>query len=106
MLLLWFSGLAGLEAVALYAVKYSRVHHDARYLALSMLCYLLLPVLVWVILQYPHEHLATVNLTWNLLSTLYGLAIGIWLFQERLNAQQVWGAMLGVLSLCLLWAAP
>lgn len=104
-MLLWvgFGLIVLAEAIALYSVKYSQVHADCRWLVLSVVGYMVIPLLLWLILQHHGQHIATVNITWNILSTLYGLAIGVLLFQEKLKNLQWYGAILGVLSLVLIF---
>lgn len=100
---LGFAVFVTLEFLALYAIKYSRVHQRPALVPLAMLCYALIPLFIYWVLHYPGQKIATVNLQWNLLSTLYGLFIGMLLFRERLSPRQGYGVILGLLSLVLMF---
>lgn len=61
----------------------------------------MVPVFFYYMLRQG-KHIATINITWNLLSTLYGLFIGIILFQEKVGSLQIYGILLGMISLGLI----
>ena len=56
------------------------------------------------ILKY--EGIGIVNLLWNILSTLFGFGIGIFIFNERIHYLQFIGALLSLLGIGLIVMAP
>ena len=55
-------------------------------------------------LQY--EGIGIVNLLWNIFSTLFGFAIGIYFFKEKVHYQEWIGAGLSVVGIGLIIMAP
>jgi drug/metabolite transporter (DMT)-like permease len=55
-------------------------------------------------LQY--EGIGIVNLLWNIVSTLFGFGIGIYLFNERVHYLQLIGAAFSFLGIGLILMAP
>ena len=100
-LFLLFSGIVVLEFIALYSIKYYSLHKNLPSLLLSCLCYALIPIILYFLLVRG-SNIATVNITWNILSTIYGLFIGVMLFQEKISNVQWYGIAFGFLSLIFL----
>lgn len=99
--LLMFSLIVALEFIALYSIKlFSQQSNNRKYLYLSMFCYGIIPILLFYILQITHQ-ISTINVTWNILSTLYGFAIGVWIYKEDLSNRQILGVVLGTIALIL-----
>jgi hypothetical protein len=101
-ILLAFSFIVVLEFIALCSVKYYSLHKVNWTLFVSMMCYATIPVFIYFILAHG-ANIATTNITWNIMSTLYGLLIGLIIYHEKLGSLQVYGAILGLVSLFLLF---
>jgi uncharacterized membrane protein len=90
-----------LESLALYSVKKASVDQK-NYLYISIVCYGLIPIFIYLILRKGNM-VSTTNITWNILSTLYGLFIGLVLFSEHIGNLQMYGIVLGTLGLVLIF---
>lgn len=102
-ILLGFIAIICLEAYALYLVKlYSLNEYSHLYIILSsMLCYCaIIAILAYILRQ--GQPLSTFNITWNILSTIYGIIIGVLLFNEHITNSQYYGICLGLLALLLI----
>jgi len=65
--------------------------------------YMVVPLLAFT-LRY--EGIGIVNFLWNILSTLIGFGIGIYLFNERIHYLQIVGAAFSILGIGLILMAP
>ena len=106
-LLVLFTIIFLIEAVALYSIKRASVATDGCKMSmlLAMLCYATLPLLLYLIAK--QMGIALTNAVWNVASTMYGLLIGIMLFHEVVSVRQWVGLGLGVVGFGLMtsWAA-
>lgn len=102
---LFFLCIVFFEVIALYSVKKYSQTKEWGYLATSILCYGLIPVFLYLIIKQG-ENVSTVNIIWNILSTIYGLVIGMLIFQEKIHSLQIYGVILGVLGLGLILWKP
>lgn len=101
--LLLFLIIVILEFIALYSVKHYSIHKNHIFMAVSCLCYGLIPIAIYFVLV-KGKNISTVNITWNILSTLYGLLIGLVLFSEKVGSLQWYGVILGIISLVFIFA--
>ncbi len=98
----WFILLILTEATSLYCVKYWSIHQSQIiYLGLSLILYM---GTAWCLsrMLMIYSEIAVVNILWNIISTLYGLAIGILIFQEHVSNLQLLGSILGIISIILI----
>ena len=101
---LLFMCIVILEFTALYSVKKYSLHGSGYLLAICILCYALIPLFLFLILKQK-QNIATVNIIWNVLSSVYGVLIGVVLFKERINLIQSLGIVLGVVGLVLIFSS-
>jgi len=99
--LFWLSLIIILEVTALYNVKYAATSTKSWWLSVAVVCYALIPVALFKIVQRG-SGIAITNLVWNIASSLYGLGIGVILFREELTANQKIGVSLGLVSVWLM----
>ena len=98
----WFCVIVVSGAAALYFVKlYSTNRDNWQYLIYSMMLYAVCVFSLSRILILNYG-VGMVNVMWNLLSTLYGLFIGLVLFSEVITNLQILGAILGVVAMILM----
>ena len=98
----WFLTIILSEALALYFVKkFSINQNHPEYLVYSMGLYCLTVWSLSKILIYG-QGIALINILWNIASSLYGIAIGVFIFGEYLTNLQLIGGVLGILSIILL----
>jgi drug/metabolite transporter (DMT)-like permease len=69
---------------------------------LSCICYSVIPITIYFVL-IKGNNISTVNITWNILSTLYGLLIGMIIFGEKVKSLQWYGVILGMISLVFIF---
>jgi multidrug transporter EmrE-like cation transporter len=62
----------------------------------------MIPVFLYIIIK-ENRNISTVNIIWNILSTIYGLIIGVLIFQEKIHTLQIYGVLLGVLGIGLIF---
>ena len=95
--LLWLFIIICAEAFALYCIKEYSISNNILYFILSTIMYAILPFIIYKLLKLG-DGIAIINIAWNILSTLYGLFIGVILFGEYITFQQKIGSMLGLIS--------
>jgi multidrug transporter EmrE-like cation transporter len=89
------------EFFALYYVQKASSEKDKRYLIITMLLYgIPISLLIYKLLEF--RKIGTVNFSWNVLSSVYGLFIGIYFFKEKVINLQWLGVGLGTLGLGLI----
>jgi len=95
------SGVSAVEAFALYFLRAGGLHNTI----IASLIYggCVVPILAKT-LQY--EGIGIVNLLWNILSTLFGFVIGIFLFNEKIHYLQLIGGAFSLLGIGLIIMAP
>lgn len=98
-LLFWFFLTLTAEMLMFYFVK--KAKYDKQNLIISIVLYGCIPFFLYKMLQYDDE-IGILNVIWNILSTIYGLLIGILIFNERISNLQCWGALLGLLSIVMI----
>ena len=100
---LWFILLLSCEALAFYLIKkHSIIKHDTKYLFFSISLYVLIPIFLSKLLKYDNK-IGILNLLWSIISVIYALMIGVILFHEKVTHMQLLGAIMGFLSIGLIW---
>ena len=98
---LWILSLAAVEYAAIYSIKRAKEDEKNRtaFLALAGLLYgVAVPYVFYRSIQ--HMELGSVNLAWNVWSTIGAYLIGIYLFQDsRLTATKAFGIVLALAGL-------
>ena len=94
-----------MESVALYSIKlYSIGKSSKLWLCLSILLYGLIPIALLSALKN-NVGISLINSSWNILSTVYGLIIGILIFSEVASGLELLGIATGLISLMLIGLA-
>lgn len=102
-LVFWFFLIICFEAAALYSIKMYSINHDTKYLIISILGYMLIPIFLYRLLKIG-EGIAMTNVIWNILSTIYGFIIGMAIFSEKVSNLQIIGSILGTMGIIMiLW---
>lgn len=96
--------LALSETVAMTALtKYSKLSNK-YYLILGMALYgLLIPYMIIISLNY--SGIGTVNLLWNIITTVSMIIIGYYIFKEKVNHLHLLSLLLGIASIIILYLA-
>ena len=89
------------EAIGLYFLRAGGLRNTL--ISSGIYGYFVVPLLAFT-LRY--EGIGIVNLLWNILSTMFGFGIGIYLFNERIHYLQVVGAAFSLLGIGLIIMAP
>ena len=100
--MLYLSIIVLCEALALYYVKAYSINESYHLLIFSMILYATIPYFLYRILRN-QEEIAVINVIWNVCSTLYGLFIGIVLFNEHISSYQKVGIILATIGTCLMF---
>ena len=100
-----------IEACGLYFTKKSSITTSLDttslettslfYLSIGSLCYCTIPILLYFILKKTHK-ISSLNTSWNVASTLYGLIIGVLIFSEIYTQRQLYGMFLGCMGILLM----
>lgn len=92
------------EFLALYYIKLFSLYDDhIRYILCAMIYYIIVVIIFYRILKNG-QGIAMTNMIWNIASTIYGLLIGVIIFNEKLTNLQKIGATFGTLSvIMMLW---
>lgn len=98
---LWLFVVIVLEFCALYNIKNATVTGSDGLLVISVICYGLIPICLYQITK-SGSGVALVNIVWNILSSMYGILIGIMLFGETITFHQKLGTLVGFLSIYLM----
>jgi multidrug transporter EmrE-like cation transporter len=90
------------EAVALYGIQHSVTTPEvsSRMTMIAVIAYAAIPLLLIRIVR--NGGVGKVNCTWNILSMMYGMAIGAYLFGEECSVMAKIGMLLGVVSVFLM----
>lgn len=89
------------EILALYCVKKSSVNKDKKWLFYSCIFYSLVPIFLYFILRKTHK-IGSLNSTWNIVSSIYGVLLGVLIFSEIYTPKQCLGIFFGILALILM----
>jgi len=101
---LWLGIIIVLEACALYYVKkYATDDNKIKFLFMSVILYAIIPYLLYKITK-DGTGIAITNTIWNIVSTIYGLLIGIIIFNEHITTEQKVGITFGTIGiLFMVW---
>lgn len=100
-ILYWITVLILFENTALYFIKKESIKHKSNYIKYACLIYgLIIPFILLKLLNY--EGIGLVNFFWNIFSTISGILIGIYLFNERINNKQIIGIIISLTGLYLI----
>ena len=61
------------------------------------------PLLSWAV---KYEGIGLVNFMWNVLSTLFGFTIGIYLYKEKVHNMQIIGVLVSLTGLAMILLDP
>ena len=100
-IIVFFACIVVFEAIALYSVKRFSKSNETMFLIFSILSYAIIPLFFFKILK-EGQGISTVNILWNVMSTVYGVLIGVLLFSEVIHGIQWIGIILGILSIFLI----
>jgi multidrug transporter EmrE-like cation transporter len=99
--LTWISAVGLLESIGLYLIRTKVFENQVAAAALYGLG--VVPLLSKAV---AFEGIGIVNFLWNIISTLTGFCIGIYLFNEKVHALQVAGVAISLLGIGLIFMAP
>ena len=92
------------ETIAMtFITKYSKTYNLAYIITACILYGLLIPYAILVSLNY--NGIGTVNLLWNIITTVSMIFIGYYLFNEKINNLHFVSLFLGVASIVVLYLA-
>lgn len=102
--LFWLFSIIIAESFALYYVKkYSINDTNNVFIYVSIILYAYIPFALYKI-THNCSGIAVTNIVWNIASTIYGLIIGMLLFDENITFEQKIGISLGFLSIIfMIW---
>jgi multidrug transporter EmrE-like cation transporter len=97
--------LAGSEIVAMTSLQqYVKKNFDLKYLLVGIVIYgVIIPYMIVKTLNY--DGIGTVNLMWNIITTVAMIIIGYYLFNEKITNLHIISLMLGIASIVLLHMA-
>ena len=92
------------ESLGLTLITKHHVKNNIYYFIMGCLIYgIVIPFLILKCLEY--EGIGTVNLLWNIMSTITMISIGYIIFKEKVNNLHIVSLFLGILSITLLYFA-
>ena len=89
------------EAFALYFLRLKTIKN--LYMAMAIYGLGVAPLLYYAL---NYEGIGMVNFLWNICSTLFGFAIGIYIFKEKIQSMQLIGVIISLLGLGIITLAP
>jgi multidrug transporter EmrE-like cation transporter len=93
----WLLLLISVEFVALYSVEKAAITKDNNYLYMTMILHgIPVSLILYKLLEF--RKIGTVNFLWNIFSTIGGLFISIYFFQEEISSLQWLGILLGIIG--------
>lgn len=97
----WLALLVFIEFWALYFVQKAEKSHNSKFVILTMLLYgIPVSLLLYKLMNF--KSIAIVNFLWNVMSTMSGFFITLYIFKEKINHLEWLGAALGILSIGLI----
>jgi multidrug transporter EmrE-like cation transporter len=95
------SATAAIEAFGLYFIRAGGILNTIK----GALFYGLgvAPFLSWAV---KYEGIGIVNFIWNILSTLIGFAIGVYIYKEKVGNMQIMGVVVSLLGLGMILLDP
>jgi multidrug transporter EmrE-like cation transporter len=97
--------LASSEIIAMtFLQKYVKENFEKKYLYFGVFIYgVIIPYMIIKTLNY--DGIGTVNLMWNIITTVGMIVIGYYLFNEKISKLHIISLMLGIASIVLLYMA-
>jgi drug/metabolite transporter (DMT)-like permease len=89
------------EAFGLYFLRLKTINN--LFIAMAIYGLGVAPLLYYAL---NYEGIGMVNFLWNICSTLFGFAIGIYLFKEKVQSIQLIGVIISLLGLGIITLAP
>lgn len=96
-----FLSLVAFEFLALYSIKKYKISKENKFVVLAILGYSLVALTLIRIVE-KNDSISLTNVTWNILSSMYGIFIGYILFTEEITTKQFLGVAVGMISLLLI----
>ena len=90
-----------IEAIGLYFIRAGGTANTS----LASVIYALgvVPLLSWA---SKYEGIGLVNFMWNILSTIFGFSIGIFMFKEKIHNMQIMGVLVSLVGLAMILLDP
>ncbi len=106
--IIWISVLCILEIISFYYLKRFSLDKSNKsyngghlwYLIISMICYMIMPLFIYMAII--DNTLYYTNISWNVLSSIYGTLIGVYLFEEKFVGSDLIGIILCTIGIVLL----
>jgi drug/metabolite transporter (DMT)-like permease len=95
------SFISVIEAIAMYNIKYQGTIQLLQ--AMFLYGFVITPLIGFATL---YEGIGIVNFLWNIFSTLFGFAIGIYFFKEKITNLQAIGVAISLLGISLIILSP
>jgi multidrug transporter EmrE-like cation transporter len=103
-LLAYTFALALGETLAMTALtKYSKSYNNYYLIAGMVLYGMLIPYMILVSLNY--SGIGTVNFLWNIITTVFMIVIGYYMFNDKINNLHIISLLLGLGSIVILYFA-
>lgn len=100
--LIWLITMIAAESVAFYCVKkYSVDNSSSFYLFFAVVLFAYIPLALYKIIDNGTS-IALVNIIFNMVSMIYGLLIGVLIFNESLSFEQKIGIIIGFIAVILM----
>lgn len=99
-LILTLTGLGLCEIIAFYYLKKFSLDGNFLYYIIGILSYCLAATILAFAFLY--TKIGVINLSWNIISTIYGFIVGFLIFKEHLTAREIIGAILGFIGLLIM----
>ena len=98
--ILLFLGIILFEFIALLLIKKSQVdpQHAFLIMSIAIACYAAVAICLYNLVKC-NKSVSMSNSLWNIASTMYGLFIGLVLFQEKITPSQWFGLILGSIGI-------
>ena len=93
--------IAIVEAVGLYFIRLGGMLNTS--IASILYAFGVVPLLSWA---SKHIGIGLSNYIWNVLTTIFGFAIGIYIFKEKLHNVQIAGVLVSLVGLAMILLAP
>lgn len=100
--IVWLITMIAAESVAFYCVKkYSADNSSSYYLFFAVVLFAYIPLALYKMLDNGTS-IALVNIIFNMASIIYGLLIGVLLFNESISWEQKIGIIMGFIAMILM----
>jgi len=99
-LMLPLTGIGLCEIIAFYYLKKFSIEGNFLYYIIGILSYCLAATILTFAFMY--TKIGIINLSWNIISTIYGFIIGFLIFKERLTTKEIIGAIFGFIGILIM----